>query len=173
MATSIYPTFTVDGLDEIFAEFKKPSPIVQVGVAAVGPAAAYAEVWEWGNARQTKQGPRTVLGTNPDGESVWLSSQAPMGYIRVNEDHYLELVKIELAKVKFSGPGTLRERLQKAGVRMAKGCAEIIKFFAPVDSGQLSNSFEVVRDGDPLLDTEDHGGSMESRFKRVLNLRGV
>lgn len=143
-----YPTLEVklEGLLKGFEELHDEP--VSVGVAVVGPAAAYAEVWEWGNVRQTKKGPRTVLGTNPDGESVWLSSQAPNGYIRVNEDKYLGIVKIELEKVKFSSPdgAAMKRELQDAGKRIMEQVADVIREAAPVDTGQLRSSWVVVTD---------------------------
>jgi len=166
-----YPTFLFKGLTDFLSEFEDHDQIVECGVMAEGPAAAYAEVWEWGNARQTKEGPKTVLGTNPDGESVWLSSQAPHGYIRVNQDQYLDVVKIELGKVLFNSKNArdLTEELQDAGVKIMTQVAEIIKDTAPVDTGQLRSSFKVVKDQDELLD-DDPGGRVESRFHRVLNI---
>lgn len=169
---SIYPTVLFDKLDEFLLEFEEHDQMIEYGVMATGPAAAYAEVWEWGNARQTKAGPKTVLGTNPDGEMVWLSSQAPFGYIRVNQDQFLEVVKIELGKVKFNSTNAagITEELQKAGRKIMKEISGIIQDTAPVDTGQLRSSFKVVEDGDSLLDS-DPGGRIESRFNRVLNIR--
>lgn len=165
-----YPTFKFGEDDFLGALFGKDE-VVEVGVSVDGPAAAYAEVWEWGNARQTKQGPRTVLGTNPDGEQVWLSSQAPYGYIRINTEKYLEAARKALGKLPFhaTNPKQLTEELQKAGVESMKECVQILHDAAPVDTGQLQSSFHVVEDGDELLDS-DPGGRIESRFNRVLNL---
>lgn len=166
----VYPTFQFEANDFLDAISNKDET-VEVGVSVEGPAAAYAEVWEWGNTRQTKKGPRTVLGTNPDGERVWLSSQAPYGYIRINTEKYLEAVKKALGNLPMHSatPQQLTEELQKAGVEAMKECAQILHDAAPVDTGQLQSSFKVVEDGDELLE-DDPGGRIESRFNRVLNL---
>jgi hypothetical protein len=156
-APIIYATTMFDKLDEFLLEFAEHNQEVNAGVASVGEAAAYAEVWEWGNARQSEAGPKTVLGTNPDGEQVWLSIQAPSGYIKINENAYWDALKKELSKVKFSGtnPKAITEELAAAGKRAMKICAELIADSAPVDKGTLRDSFKVVEDGDPLLDDSD------------------
>lgn len=165
-----YPTFQFDG-DDFIGALSSKDETIEVGVSVDGPAAAYAEVWEWGNARQTKKGPRTVLGTNPNGEQVWLSSQAPYGYIRINTEKYLQAVRKELGKVPFHAttPKQLTEELRKAGEAAMKECTVILHDAAPVDTGQLQSSFHVVKDGDELL-RQDPAGTIESRFNRVLNL---
>ena len=154
---TIYATSFFDKLDEFMLEFREHDQEINAGIAAVGPAAAYSEVWEWGNIRQTKKGPKTVLGTNPDGESVWLSISAPHGYIKINENHFWDILKDELAKVKFKGtnPKEITEELQEAGRKAMKRCIPFLEDSAPVDTGQLSKSFRVVEDGDPMLDDSD------------------
>jgi len=134
-------------------EFKGQPRNISAGVAAVGEAADYAEVWEWGNIRQTKQGPKTILGTNPDGDSVWLSVQAPFGYIRVHASMYWDIYREELDKLDFS-PKTakgIQEQLERAHKNAAVRCAVIISNSAPVDSGQLAGSIEAVAPGDEIL----------------------
>lgn len=166
-----YPTFQF-GSNDFIGVLSKKDETVEVGVSVDGPAAAYAEVWEWGNMRQTKKGPRTVLGVNPNGEQVWLSSQAPYGYIRVNVERYLIAVRNALGKLRFNSltPDQLTEELRTAGVEAMKECAVILHDTAPVDTGQLQSSFHVVEDGDDLLRSGDPGGTIESRFNQVLNL---
>src|SRR6266850_3972819 len=92
------PVALFDKLDEFMLEFEQHDQEIKSGVMVVGDAVGYAEVWEWGNLRQTKPGPRTVIGTNPKGDMVWLSSQAPFGWIRVNEDEIWNAVRKELEK---------------------------------------------------------------------------
>src|SRR5580765_2079633 len=79
---------------------------VRGGVISEGDAAAYALVWEWGNARQTKEGPKTVRGINPDGQPVWLSIQAPYGYIRIHEAESVNIIEMVLANADFETPET-------------------------------------------------------------------
>lgn len=168
----ISAAFTLDigELVGYLGRFKDLDQIVEGGLMATGPAAAYAEVWEWGNARQTKQGPKTVLGVNPDGDTVWLSTQAPMGYIAIHTDKYLAIIQSEIIKLALEG-GTGGRNELKAIVRSSlEQIKEVVSEHAPVDSGQLRDCFRVVEDGDPDLD-DDPGGTIESRFKRVLNIR--
>src|ERR1700756_3450419 len=122
---TIYPTMLFDKLDEFLLEFEEHDEEIFAGVASVGPAAAYAEVWEWGNIRQTKQGPKTVQGTNPAGEIVWLSLQAPFGYIKINENRMWEALKQELGKVKFKSTNAreMTEELQEAARKAMERCA--------------------------------------------------
>jgi hypothetical protein len=163
---SVATTLNLDALKEFLNGLGSLDQTVEAGLMATGPAAAYAEVWEWGNARQEKQGPKTVLGVNPDGETVWLSTQAPMGYIAVHTDKYVAIVKAEVAKSALDGDTGLKEVAHNAMVLIK----EVVEENAPVDSGQLRDCFRVVDDGDPELD-DDSGGNIESRFKRVLNIR--
>ena len=95
-----FPGLKVDfaNIDEFLVELVNV-PEVTAGVASVGDAAAYALVWEWGNTRQKKPGPKTVKGTNPDGKMVWLSSQAPFGYIRIHEPEYWQVIEEEMSSV--------------------------------------------------------------------------
>ena len=154
---TIYPTMMFDKLDEFMLEFEEHDQMITAGVASVGPAAAYAMVWVWGNVRQTKPGPKTVLGTNPDGDEVWLSIQAPFGYIKIHENDYWEILKMELKKVKFKGTNAkeITEELEEAAFRAMKLIAKVIGDNAPVDKGDLSKSFIAVRSGDASLDDSD------------------
>ena len=157
MTPTIYANAVFDKLDEFLLEMSEHDKEIKCGVASYGPAAAHAEVWEWGNVRQEKQGPKTVRGMNPDGEEVWLSVQAPTGYIKINENHFWDALKDELSKVKFKGTTAkqITEELQAAGNKAAKRFIPYLEDSAPVDTGALSKSFKVVRDGDSLLDDSD------------------
>jgi len=150
--------FSEDKLDELILEMKEQNQLTEAGVKIEGPAAAYGLVWEWGNARQTKKGPKTVRGTNPDGERVWLSIQAPHGYIRVSLPLYNAIIKQELAKVRFTNTATGRvsQELEKAAVRAVKRIAKIIQDHAPVDSGELRDDIKIVMPGDPLLSRDSY-----------------
>jgi hypothetical protein len=161
MAPTIYATSFFDDLDEFLLELAEHDKEITAGVAATGEAAAYAEVWEWGNMRQSKEGPRTVLGVNPDGEDVWLSFQAPAGYISIHENQYWDILKQELKKVKFKSKTAqgITKELQSASVRAMKRIIPIISDSAPIGiadtSPTLNKSFRVVMPGDPSLDNTD------------------
>lgn len=156
MPVSIYPEFVFE-LDKLLLEFEQHDKMISAGVQSVGPASAYAEVWEWGNVRQTKPGPKTTLGTNPDGEQVWLTIQAPYGYIHINENQYMEVIQKSLAKVRFKGNTAreITEELEAAATSAMERIAKIIHDNAPVDSGTLADSFEVVKPGSAILDNSD------------------
>jgi hypothetical protein len=131
---------------------------VRGGVVSEGDAAAYALVWEWGNARQTKQGPKTVKGMNPDGSEVWLSIQAPSGYIAIHEPEFLQIINYQLGQIDFSEAETgkeIRDEMKKASANAARMIAEIIKDFAPVDKGTLRESIEAADPDDPDLAVDD------------------
>jgi hypothetical protein len=131
---------------------------VRGGVVVEGDAAAYALVWEWGNARQTKQGPKTVKGINPDGSEVWLSIQAPSGYIAIHENEFLQIIDYQLGQIDLSEAETgkeIRDEMKKASLASARMIAEIIRDFAPVDKGLLRESIEATDPNDPDLAVED------------------
>lgn len=155
-APTVYPTALFDKLDTFMLEFMEHDKEITAGVASYGEAAAYADVWEWGNVRQTKPGPKTVLGTNPDGEEVWLSIQAPFGYIKIHENDYWEILKIQLGKVKFKGTTAkeITEELEDASLKAMKLIAQVVGDNAPIDKGDLSKSFKAVKPGDILLDDD-------------------
>ncbi|SRR6266403_2434248 len=131
---------------------------VRGGVVSDGDAAAYALVWEWGNARQTKEGPKTVKGMNPDGEEVWLSIQAPFGYIRIHEPDFIRIIEEKLGAIDFSkaiSAKEVRDEMKKASSSAAEMIAEIIRETAPIDSGDLRESIQAADPEDPDLAVED------------------
>jgi hypothetical protein len=151
---------SVKELKELFKGYEQASVQgpVRGGVISEGDAAAYALVWEWGNARQTKEGPKTVLGMNPEGERVWLSIQAPFGYIRIHEAEYQRIVLEQLGNVDLSEADTGNEilaEIKKASIKASQQIAEIIKDAAPIDTGALRESIKAAEPDDPDLDIED------------------
>lgn len=150
---------SVKELKSMLAAVKAASKeVVRGGVVSEGDAASYALVWEWGNARQTKQGPKTVRSTNPDGEEVWLSIQAPHGYIRVNEPEFTQILQTHLAATDFGEWQTasdITDAIKKASVEAAKQITEVIKETAPIESGALRDSISPANPDDPDLATED------------------
>ena len=151
-----------NALDFLLLELAEQNQLTEAGVKVEGPAAAYALVWEWGNSRQTQIGPKTTLGTNPDGKQVFLSLQAPTGYIRIGMPLYVAALKEALSKVRFTGTstGAISSELEKAAVRAARAMAEIIKEHAPVDTGELHDDIKVVMPGDSLLDESEEFNAM-------------
>ncbi len=130
-------------LDKYAEELSRLDKVVQSGVIVEGDAAGYALVWEWGNARQTKKGPKTTLGINPDGKKVWLTIQAPKGYINILTHEFMAIVDEELAHVKFNeGPEAVYKQISKAAQQAAVKMAQLIKEYVPVDSGDLQSSIK-------------------------------
>lgn len=131
---------------------------VRGGVISEGDAAAYALVWEWGNARQTKEGPKTVKGINPDGEEVWLSVQAPFGYIRIHEPDFIRIIENKLEEIDLSDAVTgkqVRQEMMKASSAAAEQIADMLREFAPKDKGGLRESIGPADPNDPDLAIED------------------
>lgn len=137
-------------------------PPVLGGIQSYGDAAAYAWVWEYGNIRQTKQGPKTVLGVNPNGEQVWLSIQAPFGYIAIHNVQFQQILNDELGKAKFLS-GDPRKALEDASYRAAQRMVPLIEGSAPIDTGALGASILALYATDPDL-RDDPGGSPNAEF---------
>jgi len=133
-------------LDEFVEDLESldEDELVRIGIGSDGPASEYALVWEWGNVRQTKQGPKTVRGTNPDGSEVWLTIQAPFGYIRVNTPKYWQIVYLDMEKINFAKSGKEIDRqIRMASERITEGILAILRETVPVDDGQLRDSLRV------------------------------
>lgn len=154
-----YPLLQFE-LDKFLLEFQQQDKFAEAGVMVNGPSAAYALVWEWGNVRQKQIGPKTTLGTNPDGKQVFLSIQAPHGYIRVNVPLYWAAFEQEMKKVNFGGSttGAIHDALQQVAEKVAVKIRDIIREHVPVDSGQLWDELEVAYGGDDVLDEPDTDG---------------
>lgn len=149
---------------------------VRGGVLSQGNAAAYALVWEWGNARQTKQGPKTVKSFNPDGEEVWLSIQAPQGYIRINEPEFLQILQTKLGEMDlddWSSAEDLTLAMKKASAAAAAQIAEIIKETAPTASGSLRDSISPASPDDPDLAVDDEDIELGVGFAHHMFLRTI
>lgn len=134
--------------DELLLFLEKELTIGKVGVmieiTSEGPAAAYALVWEWGNVRQTKEGPKTTLGINPNGERVWLTIQAPRGYIRVLTPQFHRIVKDELSHMKVLG--STKKKLTTVANKIGRRMLKLLKDTVPVDTGDLHDSLKVSVD---------------------------
>ena len=151
---SIFAEFEKKDMQTLFEWIEKMSIVVESGVQSVGPPATYALVWEFGNARQTKKGPKTVKSKNPDGKTVWLSIQAPHGWIAVHEEKIWDIIFQELSKVKLDPSGSednVKEELVKAYERIAAKALELLQSTVPVDSGELYDSLQIVSPDDSIL----------------------
>jgi len=150
----IAPSLTLDvELPPDWAEwFGKAARVFETGVAMEGPPADYGLVWEYGfsptrdgTIRQYQQGPRTVWSENALGEPHWMSSQAPHGWIAVNEPRMREAIMRRLADADLND-------VERACVDASIDMFNILQETVPMDSGDLSNSLALVPPRDSLLD---------------------
>lgn len=147
---------TLRQLDTFIKELTDIDEVVQFGIVSEGDAADYALVWEWGNVRQTKAGPKTTWGVNPNGSGAWLTIQAPTGYIRINTPLYWAIVFREMDKVKFTGArdgSKIDAQIRKASIRISKKILKVIQDTVPIDKGDLRDSLKIftevsMSDGD-------------------------
>jgi len=153
----LFPSLTIENRDRFLKEFERQDKLIKAGVEIVGdPQDVYGLVWEWGNRRQKKPGPKTVIGTNPNKKMVWMSSQAPFGWIRINEPFMLRIVEDVMATADFVSPdrAAIKRELERLAKKISKGCAEVLKMSAPVDTGALRKAIKPVDPGDAILDQE-------------------
>jgi hypothetical protein len=121
-------------------------------IVSRGPASAYALVWEYGNIRQTKKGPKTTLGVDPEtGARIWHTIQAPSGYVRIWKPTFRRIILEEINKVRFLRHGAsgasgreLYQQLTEAWSRIGERMTERIKSTVPVDSGDLKGSITFI-----------------------------
>lgn len=143
--------------DQVIQWLEKLSVVIETGVESVGPPSQYALVWEWGNSRQTKKGPKTTRGINPDGKRVWLTIQAPKGWIAINEQRIWEALAEEVGKIEFKSPAditaeNLKQELTEAYIRISERALELLQSTVPIDSGDLYDSLKVVPPNDEILE---------------------
>lgn len=142
-----------------------PDTPVYAGISSEGGPAAYSQVWEWGNARQTKKGPKTTLGINPDGSRAWLTIQAPYGYVRVNSQRFAAVIEKEMSLVDPTATEA-RAQIEAAAVRAATEIASLVRDTVPVDTHALMESIRPVGPGDSGLMNADQWseGSFHEAF---------
>lgn len=150
-------TVEVGGLSELLDALDPLFNVVTVGVASEGDPSDYALTWEFGQNLmiQSSPGPRTVWGTSGVGSFAIMSSQAPTGYIRINQEKFMAAVQKHMADVDWSDLAAIQDNIEVAMNDAAEECRDIIAAAAPVDTGALSMSFEIVPVGDELLETQD------------------
>ena len=148
-------TVRVEGINDALQSFDSLPVLIQAGVKVSGDSTDYALVWEWGSATLTKPGPKTLWGTNPAGSTEIMTKTAPTGFIRVNTQEYISILKQELASVDLHDKPlsewtkVLEEMMEKAGTR----CAKLISDTAPIDTGRLRSEIQLAGVGDSLLES--------------------
>lgn len=104
-------------------------------IVSRGAPSAYALVWEYGNVRQTKKGPKTTHATDIEtGKKVWLTIQAPKGYVRVLRPRFRKIIEQELGKVKFGKKDT-KKQIASAWDRVGERIVALVKEKVPVGDG--------------------------------------
>lgn len=175
MRTAVRPTVKIDfaELKDFFVNLGNADVTVEAGVSSEGPAAAYVFVWEFGNIRQSKPGPKTVAGVNPvTGEKAFFSTQAPQGYIRVLIPVFREIMDLEIKRISFLDPErrSIKIQLDAAARRITNKMVEVIRNTVPIDSGELRASIRAVWPGETLLNTVAEGFDPDDR---VLDISGA
>ena len=146
-------TMQLKGVSSLVKSLQALAARYDGGVKVTGPATAYALVWEFGSARLSKPGPKTTWGVNPNGDTVILTLTAPNGFIRVNRQEYIKILREEFNRVSWSKIPIVEWGAQaKAVVEEASiRCALLIRDTAPEDTGQLKDAIEPVAGDDPIL----------------------
>lgn len=141
-------TLRATNLDKLAGQFDMglgARPTIRMQIVVRGPAASYAFTWEWGRV-DINPGPKTLWGTNPDGEQAVMTKTAPSGFVRVNRAKYRQIIKEELQAVPFhklllkAYPAAIKAALGRAANR----CGAIIAATAPVDTGALREAIVSV-----------------------------
>lgn len=141
---SLQPLLKFGNLQEFIKDFQGMDNLAG-GVAVYGSAAAYALVWELGSLRAKKPGPRTLWSINRNGRRIIMSTQAPGGYVAINEDKFWPIIEAELDKVDY-GQNAKRIQLEMSVAidNASQKIARIVAETAPVASGDLRSQISGV-----------------------------
>jgi len=113
-----------------------------------------ALVWDMGYVtRVIKPGPKTLWSVNVLGEPKVLTITAPTGFIRIQRNTYIAILRDEFTNANFAGRplsewGTLAETMMR---NAAQRCAQVVSTRAPIDKGDLRASIVAAEPGDPAL----------------------
>jgi len=160
-------TATISGIDELIASLSAVPSLVTSGVKTTDELNYIkALVWDMGYVhRKINPGPKTLWSVNALGEPKVLTIYAPTGFIRVNRNKYLAILKDEFVKANFAGRpiaewGMLADKMMR---NAASRCATVISAGAPVDKGDLKDSIEAAMPGDSELSGTGYGpyGTMD------------
>lgn len=163
-------TFKLRNLDKLADALSQgidTKPVLRMGVAVSGKAAAYALVWEYGRV-DCKPGPKTLYSTNFEGQQVVLTRSAPLGFIRVNNARYREYVRAEMKGVDWKKLKITQipSNALKALARAAYKCADLISITAPKDTGELSLAIRSADLSEVGVDTTQETVSLRTKINR-------
>jgi hypothetical protein len=148
-------TATISGIDELVASLSKlPSRVVS-GVKTTDELNYIISlVWDQGYVTRTiKPGPKTLWSINTFGEDKVLTITAPTGFIRIQRNTYLAILRDEFGKAQFasrpisSWPDLAETMMNNASQR----CADVVSRAAPIDTGRLRDSIVPAFPGDAAL----------------------
>lgn len=150
-------TATITGIDELAKQLSSLPSQVRSGVKTTDELAfVIATVWDLGYVtRSINPGPKTLWSVNVGGDPKVLTITAPTGFIRIQRNQYLGVLKDEFAKANFAHKpfdvwGHLAETMMR---NAAQRCAAIIAGAAPIDTGKLRDSIVAAEPGDEALKT--------------------
>lgn len=150
---SMLPLAVFDDIDTASLDDLLNLMNVSGGVVVLGPAAAYALVWELGSLRLKKPGPRTVWGKNRDGQRRIMSSQAPEGYVGIIADKFWPVIEEALSHVDY-GSKAIQIQLEVAMDNASQKIASMVRDLAPVgDTGDLRTGIQGVDSSDDVLES--------------------
>jgi hypothetical protein len=153
-------TCQVEGLDKLAQSFQSLPGLIEAGVKLLPnpnpdngvPATVYGLIWEWGRI-SCNPGPKTLWSTNPLGETRVMTKTAPHGWVRVNRERYLRIMKERFSQLHLNGvpPREWNRLLQTLLGVVASDCAELMAETAPIDTGNLRESIVPAETGDEIL----------------------
>ena len=154
-------TARLTGINELVAKLSALPDRPRAGVKVLGKLNAIkAAVWDLGYVtRVIKPGPKTLWSVNVYGDPKVLTITAPTGFIRVQRQAYLAVLRDEFVKARFnmqpidSWPILAEIMMRNAAQR----CADLVAKAAPIDTGDLRNSIVPAFPGDPALSGSDAG----------------
>jgi hypothetical protein len=159
-------TMKITGIDELVQALGSVPAIVTSGVKTTDELNYIkALVWDMGYVtRVIKPGPKTLWSVNVLGEPKVLTITAPTGFIRVQRQQYLAVLRDEFAKAQFARHpiGTWAELATTMMTNAAQRCAQLVSNAAPIDTGQLRQSIVAAPPGDGALAGE--GGFYTSGY---------
>jgi hypothetical protein len=152
---SLVPLVVYEDISKVVDSLTK-LPSLSGGIGVYGSAAAYALVWELGSKRLKKPGPKTMWGINRYGKRRIFSTQAPGGYVGILEDEFWPIIEEEIMQVDFLAKDA-GLRLEIALDNASQKIAQLVRQYAPVDSGDLRSQIYGIDtdEADILLASSD------------------
>ena len=137
------PQASLKHVEDLFAQGLGARPTMRLDLYIADAAVAKrALIWEWGRIT-CKPGPKTMWGTNPDGERRVMTKTAPSGFIRSNRDKARAIAHAEIQKRlrwKAMKMGDIPKAIEWGLRNAAPKIADLIADAAPIDTGALRDN---------------------------------